>query len=772
MLVSFRSRLIALFIGLLTLVQLGSAVAVLDSMKSDNLEQGIQSLKVASNVFQLTLDDRATQLITGVRILVSDFGFKQAVATRENDTIRSVLENHGKRINAEISLLLSPRGELLTSTKGVIKQEQFQDIILLARRSGRLSVANIVEVENQTYQMVFVPVRAPNVIAWVGMGFLLDDALAKQVKNVTHLDISFLNKSPEYGRSSVSTLPAATQKLVLSELIDLQAVSKTPQFTNDEEYLSLSVKLNADNQWAILHLPFHPWLENYQSARNQLISIFAMTLSLAILSAWFAAKSMVRPIQVLVEFAKQIGRGETHTPPNMKGEFGVLSGTMTAMQADIVKREEELTYRASHDLLTGLYNRSAVERFLSESLPRDSGCLILINIRHFKDINNMMGFENGDRLLQLFANRLIEVSNQSELLARLGGDEFLIMHLNNLPEESIKALIHSCCDQFELAGSCINLQLSVGILPFAHSSSDVNKVMRRIDIATNLAKETSNGIVVYEMGQDESHQRELTIIRDLPEALETGQLFMVYQPKVNLAKRQCLSSEALIRWVHPVLGFIPPDEFIRLIEQSGNIKLLTQWVIKQVLAQQVIWQKNGLQMQVAINLSAHDLQDTHLPRQIQAYLDEFNLDASLLALEVTESAVMADTETVIHVLSELKKLGCKLSIDDFGTGQSSLAYLRDLPVNEVKIDRTFVKDIDTNKNDALIVSATVKLSHGFGFTVTAEGMENHVGLSILESFECDTIQGYYFSKPLPANDFGEWVIAFNGDHSKWWQSRS
>ncbi|MCZ2721321.1 EAL domain-containing protein [Marinomonas sp. 15G1-11] len=336
----------------------------------------------------------------------------------------------------------------------------------------------------------------------------------------------------------------------------------------------------------------------------------------------------------------------------------------------------------------------------------------------------------------------------------------------------MKALVCSCSDQFELAGSSINLQLSVGVLPFADSSSDVNKVMRRIDIATNLAKNTSNGIVVYEMGQDESHQRELTIIRDLPEALETGQLFMVYQPKVNIAQRQCLSSEALIRWIHPSLGFIPPDEFIRLIEQSGNIKVLTQWVIQQVLAQQVIWQKQGMQMQVAINLSAHDLQDTHLPDQIQSSLDYFGLDASLLSLEVTESAVMADTKTVICVLGELKKLGCKLSIDDFGTGQSSLAYLRDLPVDEVKIDRTFVKNIDTNKNDALIVSATVQLSHGFGFTVTAEGMENYIGLDILESFECDTIQGYYFSKPLAAAEFYQWVSAFNTDSGKWWQPHS
>ena len=768
MFISFRSRLIALLVCLLAMVQLGSAVAVLDSMKRDNFSQGVQTLKVARNVFELLLDDRAVQLTTGVRILASDFGFKQAVATQEADTIRSVLANHGSRINADLSLLLSPKGALLASTQDNILVEDLQKLVLLARRSGRNSVTNIIEIAGNAYQMVLVPVRAPNVIAWVGMGFLLNQALAEQIKHVTNLDVSFVNQDQMFSVQGVSTLPNDDQKAQFKGADDLELLAVTPAFTQAEDYLSLAVKLNTEQHWALLHLPFHPWLATYRDARNQLISIFAITLSLAILSGWLAARSLVRPIQSLIKYAQQIGQGKQGKAPDVGGEFGVLATTMSTMQTSIWQREQELNYQISHDLLTGLHNRVAVEAYLAEQLPRQTGCLILLNIRHFKDINNMLGFDNGDLLLKLLAQRLQSSVGRYDKLARLGGDEFLIIHPERFTIEEIRNLVDVCSAEFELAGSSINLQLSAGVLPFSHTSEDVNKVMRRIDIATNLAKTHPQGITIYEAGQDESHQRELTLIRDLPEALATGQLFMVYQPKVSLVARQCNAAEALVRWVHPTLGFIPPDEFIPLLEHSGNIKLLTKWVLNSVLEQQVVWQQTGIQVQVAVNLSAHDLLDVNLPQQIQTALTSAGLSADVLALEVTESAVMADTDTVIAVLKALREWGVKLSIDDFGTGQSSLAYLRDLPVDEVKIDRTFVKDIDTNQNDALIVGTTVQLSHGFGFTVIAEGMENQTGLDILESYECDMIQGYYFSKPLLATEFADWQQDFNRSPARWW----
>jgi EAL domain-containing protein (putative c-di-GMP-specific phosphodiesterase class I) len=244
-------------------------------------------------------------------------------------------------------------------------------------------------------------------------------------------------------------------------------------------------------------------------------------------------------------------------------------------------------------------------------------------------------------------------------------------------------------------------------------------------------------------------------------------MFVVYQPKVSLHSRSAHSAEALIRWQHPQLGFVPPDEFIRLAEHSGLISRVTDWMILQVIRQLAEWRLAGIELTVAVNLSAYDLLSQDLPDQIQALLQQHQLPASALSLEVTEGAVMQDPQQVIQNLQVLRQMGIELAIDDFGTGQSSLAYLKRLPVHEVKIDRAFVKDIEHNVNDALIVNTTTELAHGLGLLVTAEGLENLAGLAKLQAAGIDKVQGYYFSKPLKAAEFSNWLTDFAQHNNKW-----
>lgn len=347
------------------------------------------------------------------------------------------------------------------------------------------------------------------------------------------------------------------------------------------------------------------------------------------------------------------------------------------------------------------------------------------------------------------------------------------MFKNQLNEQTLAKFQKELQIGFDISGSKVCLQVCMGVLFFTNKEElTVNGIMRRVDISVDEAKQSENGIAIYEEGQDESHRRTLSIIGDLPDSLSTNQLFVVYQPKVNIQQRHCFAAEALIRWIHPTLGFISPAEFIPLLERSGNIQLVTKWVIEEVCKQLSQWQKQDMKVQIAINLSALDLIDLELPAFIRSIMEKYQVEAKQLAFEVTESSVMKDTKTVIHVLNALKKMGFKLSIDDFGTGQSSLAYLRDLPVDEVKIDRSFVHDIDTNESNALIVNTTIQLSHSFGFSVTAEGMENIGGLSILEDYGCETIQGYYFSKPLKPDEFLNWQSSFSYSYDEWWKEGS
>ncbi len=762
MLTSFRSRLIALLLGLLAMVQLGTAVAVLSSLKEDNYKQGVQAIDVAKNVFDLSLGSRADQLTKGVKILASDFGFKQAVATQEIGTIRSVLANHGARIGADVSLLIAPDGKIIAATKELNIDQTVTRLVQSARRSGGAAINTMISFDSQAYQLVLVPIKAPNTIAWVGMTFLLDKKLAEQIKAVTGLDISFLgdtNGGQDF--SGYSTLPEQDKHDLFQEIQDVAGMSEKPQFTNADKYLSLSIHLTAKDQWGVLHLPYKPWLESYNRARNQLLLIFTGALALALLVGILLARNLTAPIERLVEFARQIGLvGSDAKAPAVTGEFCVLSNTMMSMQSSIALREEELTNRALHDLHTGLYNRNAVEQHLASTLPRENGCLVLVDIRHFKDLNNMLGFDNGDALLLSVTERLLGWASHAVMQARIAGDQFLLVFESDITPEQCHSLC-ACFDPvFIVEGSEVHLSVAVGILPFEETITSVNDAMRRLDITVDRAKEESAGFAFYQTGQDESHQRQLRIIGDLSTALESQQMFVVYQPKVGVAGKDCNEAEALVRWQHPELGFIPPDEFISLLEQAGNIQLLTHWVINTVLSQLQVWWRDGHRIRVAINLSAHDLVNEQLPKFIEQALKENELPVEALALEVTESAVMKDRNKVIQVLNGLQSLGIHLAIDDFGTGQSSLAYLRELPVNEVKIDRAFIQYIDTNKGDEFIVKASIELSHSLGFQVTAEGAENIEGVALLEHYQCDKIQGYYFSKPLMADDFLQWQQAF------------
>lgn len=766
MLKSFQARLIMFVLLLLALAQLGTALAVLTSLKEDNYKQGVQSIDVSRNVFDLFLAARAEQLTKGVEILTSDFGFKQAVATRETGTIRSVLQNHGARINADISLLVTPRGELITATQPLNITDKIADLVFAARRSRGSSISTMVALDNRAYQLVLVPIRAPNVVAWVGMAFLLDQALAERIKNVTGLDISFVYETQDTNMlSGASTLPSIEKDALLKEVGNIKDIITSPIFSNDEKYLSLGVDIGVPNQWGIIHLPYGPWLQSYNNTRNQLILIFTGALALALLFGIALARNMTKPIGRLVDYAQQIGLGgakDKVSAPKVGGEFGVLSHTMKTMQDSIISREEELTYRASHDQLTGLFNQSAVEQYLSDTLPKEQGGLVLVNIRHFKDINNMLGFDVGNLLLSKVAERLQAWGHDAKKLARLNADKFLLIFDRSITQQDCNDLKGFFNNEFEVEkGSGIRLDISIAVLPFEHATATVNSAMRRLDIVADEARESSDLCVFYEVGQDENHRRQLTIIRDLPTALEGGQLFVVYQPKVGLAGDDCHEAEALIRWIHPELGFLPPDEFIALLEHAGSIQQLTKWVLNTVLSQLSKWWAQGHEIRVAVNLSAHDLLDEQLPSIVSEALLENHLPTRALALEVTESAVMKDRTKVVNVLKALQEMGVHLAIDDFGTGQSSLAYLRELPVNEVKIDRAFIQYIDTNKGDEFITKATIELSHSLGFQVTAEGAENAEGTALLRQYHCDKIQGYFFSKPLVAEEFFKWRETFH-----------
>lgn len=765
---SLRSKLIVILILLLSLLALASGIATLRAMKQDSQAQARDILTVANKVLRQTLDSRAEQLSNSVSILAADFAFRRAVATEEQETIASVLQNHGNRINANLVLLLSPEGTLLSSSEQGLTQASITPLFTQAG-NNKLTIAGILPLNGKPYQLVLAQVKAPNLIAWVGMGFLLDAPLAGNIKQITGLDISFVSQQAQQINLATSTLDQRHQQQLPAQLPQLLSQPDTALSNAEQDYISAAVPLDsASTLWAVQHLPNQRWISSYQHFRQQLVLIFGAALSLALLVAVVVARGITKPLNALTEFASRIGQGVDEQPPPTRGndEVALLSKTLSTMQLDIRKREQQLLFNAEHDSLTGCYNRTAFERLLARQ-PLNGGCLVQINLKDFKNINDALGFSNGDKLLQQLASRLDTLRQPPQLSARLGGDEFVLWYSSELQQQQLQQLMQKLSQGYQLQGSQINLTLYAGVFCADSTELNVNDMLRRVHIALETARDTSEGMAWYQSGQDESHQRELTIIRDLPNALQTNQLYVVYQPKVDLATASCSGAEALIRWQHPQLGFIPPDQFISLAEHAGCIGMVTQWMLQQVIAQAASWWQQGHRVRIAINLSAVDLANPLLLEDIQHLLAQHQLSAEALALEVTESAVMRDTQQAVAQLSRLRDLGIKLAIDDFGTGQTSLAYLKKLPVHEVKIDRAFVKDIEHNTDDALIVAATTQLAHGLGFAVTAEGLENHSGLTPLLNCGCNTVQGYYFSKPLKNDDFIAWLQQFASNASQW-----
>lgn len=758
---SLRSQLTLLLVALLVLLALVTGYATLNTMRQDSEQQARQILKVATNVFRQTLQVRSDQLTDSVRLLATDFGFRQAIATAEQGTIQSVLENHGARVNANLALLFSPDGRMLASTLPVADSDTLQQSFRQAR-AQQGAFADIVSIEKFAYQIVLVPVRAPQIVAWVGMGFKVDELLAEQIQTITGLEVSFSQLTVSQRRILSSTLSIERQNAFMQLLTNLTLSEEQIQIDLPVNYISQAFSLDQQQQlWAFLHLPSERWLANYQQLRSQLLQIFGLGLALALVTAFIYTRGVTRPLDKLVEYAAAIGKGADLAAPAVKlAEIALLANTLTQMRTAIFLRENQLKEQAERDALTGLGNRLAVEKHLPTIFAAGSGQLLQLNIAKFKHVNDSFGFSNGDLLLQQLAARLV-LNSTIILSARLGADEFLLVLPGTVTEQERSLLLQQFSQPFDLAGSVISLPLVCGCYYYQQGEDDVNKVLRRLDIALNTAKQQSLPLAVYKTGQDESHQRELTIIRDLPAALSSGQMFIAYQPKVDILAQRCVSAEALIRWQHPQLGFISPVEFILLAERSGNISLISDWMLQKVISQLAEWLPLHPELCIAVNLSADDLLDEQLPVRIQTWLEQQQVPVSALSLEVTESAVMQDTAKVICNLQQLKDTGIKLAIDDFGTGQSSLAYLKSLPVHEVKIDRAFIKDIEHNQQDELIVHAIAQLAAGLGLQVTAEGLENQAGLSRVLAAGCQQVQGYYFSKPLAADVFSDWLSSFS-----------
>lgn len=484
------------------------------------------------------------------------------------------------------------------------------------------------------------------------------------------------------------------------------------------------------------------------------------------------ARTMERPgvsqrVQVRVRSSVGTWRRLEASSSAFRGEHSLLKIALIAH--DITESEAQkaaLKHQSLHDELTGLPNRALLDGELNAAVEtaqkrRKGFSLLYVDLDRFQVINDTFGYRWGDSLLQQIVPRLQGALRKTDTVARVNGDEFAVI-LPTIGEASgavriARRLLHLLEPPFLIEGHQVALSASIGISLCPAHGTNADTLLRRAALAVHQAKRTGVGYALYTAEQEEGYEPgRLLLLNDLRQATEHDQLVLYYQPKVHMTSGEIHQVEALLRWQHPQRGMLLPDHFLSLAEESGLMKPLSQWVLNEAIRQCRLWSQDGIHLRVGVNLSMRDLQDTQIPPRIAGLLTAWDISPASLEVEVTETAVADDIGKTHRTLTELHQMGVRIAIDDFGTGYSSLAHLRQLPIDTIKIDKSFVQGLTKNENDTAIVRATIELGHNLGLCVVAEGVEDQMTWDALVTLGCDVVQGYLISRPLPAAMLQQW----------------
>lgn len=481
----------------------------------------------------------------------------------------------------------------------------------------------------------------------------------------------------------------------------------------------------------------------------------------------FLVKFILNPISAVTNALKN---DSSSTQISVKHDNAIhetknLITAFAEMRQQIRARQLELEYTALHDSLTGLANRELLNDRLSQSIhnarqERGSFAVMIMDLNRFKEVNDTLGHAVGDKLLQQVAQRLLDTLREVDVVVRLGGDEFAVL-LETATEQQAEKIARKILKSFEKVFKVDDVPLyigiSIGISGYPQHGENAQLLQQRADVAMYVAKRNKSGYEVYNAKFDEYSVGKLSLISDLRAAIDENQLYLKYQPVIELKTGQIIGAEALLRWKHPVHGEIFPDEIIPIAEQTGLINPITTWVIEHASDFNKRLKENGQDIKIAINLSVYNLQDNNFINNLVSILEENRVMADSLIMEVTESAMMTNPNKSIKVLNKLSHMGIDIAVDDYGTGYSSLAYLKSLPISRLKIDKSFIIDMIEDENDAMIVRSTVDLAHNLGMKVIAEGIEDKEVMDLLMILGCDQGQGYYINYPVSEDTFEVWL---------------
>lgn len=743
----------ALFTAALLVIAIACYMAVISYARVSVQKELQANAEVFKRIW--TLNSEALQ--TNAGLLSRDFGFKQALATRDKATVESAFLNLQDRLNADAGVILGADGQPVAGDRSALSQTV---VSALGGRDAWQPVSGIVAVDSRPWQAVAAPVMAPDRLGWVVFASRLDEAEMRGMETLSAIPIRAVVMTQTRGGlwqgppEQTRDFKTDSLSFVIDQSLQTKAASMVDSAKGSLIAVATPLPSLDGRQTSVLLLtyPLGHALKAYQPLLTVLLGIGALGLLLVVVASLYLSRSLVRPILALKDAAFNLKAGRSgQVRVDSEDEMADLAHAFNAMAISIEDRERDITRLAKTDTATDLPNRSAFEDYITAMRDRssDTGMVVIaVGIERFAHIRAVWGVAYAHTLVSRLQSILTSIFDRA-YIARLSADT---LGLTLSPCAAEQALPLARAIQARLAkrikvtdDQSLDVVVTLGIYHIGASRPTADEMIERSLIALDQARASKSSIVLFDPRIYSELADNLLLTDQLYAALQQNQMEVWYQPKFSYRDGRITAVEALVRWQHPERGFVSPQRFVRIAEETGCIRDLTLQVLQTCLADQSRLKALGIELDISINYSGRLLSDEQFNARTLAMCDNA---AGGICLEITETAVIEDPTIGLAAINTFVSHGLEISIDDFGTGLSSLSYLKQIPAHELKIDRAFIMEIESGQRDALLVRSSIDLAHGLGMKVTAEGVETAAAFGLLQAMGCDMAQGYGIAKPM------------------------
>ena len=762
---SLRSKILLLAICVVVGAQAFTAGGILYNAKEKSREQAYDNLKVGVAAADNFMIKQAQSMRLLLLSILDDPRFQKNISSDDSPQIVAELAKHTSRLMSDVVVIVDTSGSVLYSATDDLSVGTMISEVPLVSGVPFTSV-----IDGVAYEMVADDMMVAGKPAYLVVGALIGNEYALQIASVTGLQTSFATGSKAGRLFLGSSLDPLDRNLMIASIEEMRSSGTVYNALNEVNRRFVSTRTPFVSKQGQVYLLLHQSLDialaPYKSLQVFLFYLVAITLLVVGIIVWVISTLMTRPLHKLSDAVKRITIGDytKKVAVNTRDEIGALAHVFNAMQDGIEHRESSILQQSLTDPVTALPNRQHALSILKERIGRGNEiAVLLLDLGRFQHIRSTLGHKVADEMLRLSAARIKRSLHEDAMLARLEGDEFLlVMPVSGVDAaineaETILALLES---GLSIRKARVGLEVHIGIALYPEHGDSAVDLLRHASVAKHEAIRSRSPIKIYQEGKGEAHARRLQIMSDLRVAIDEHQLELYMQPKVCMTSGDVVGAEALVRWNHPELGIIMPDEFVPMLEESGSISQLTHWVLAEALHHCALWKHDEIDLPISVNLSVQDLKDEGLEIVIDQMLHDLGLKSSNLVLEITEQALTQNLASAVDVLNQLRNRGIRISMDDFGTGYSSLHQLKHLPIDELKIDRDFTRELPSDEVDIAIVRATIQLARTMGLDVVAEGVESEEGWHFLAGEGCKEAQGYLISKPMPATSFATWKQSY------------